>query len=130
MNPLAPGGHGAFPSNGFTAVDEYNVAINAQTNDKVLLKWFPNIGGGAGYKPVLATHRANRFKGTLNGSFSTVVSTFSVTPIAGMDGYTPSGNQTVVNRYSWDKGTNGHPIEVLWDTVAGEWYPAQMRYDC
>ncbi len=79
------------------------------------------------YKAITGQRQASRVKATISPSFSGTPATFTVNSAVGLDGTSPSGTITVQNRYSWEAGTTGHPIEIAWDTVAGEWYPVQMR---
>lgn len=114
---------GDLPST-FNAKDSYYVGSNAKSGDKGIVVWDLNLEA---WHIIASEHTATRVLGTLYASFSGAAATFSVTPVTGLNGKTPSGTLTVQNRYSWDTGTSGHKIEIEWDPINGQWNPVQMR---
>lgn len=125
--PVAPATDGAFPSSPVNVTDLYNAAINGKSTHKLLAKWNADSGG---YQVVVSQHTARRVKCTVAATFSGTPATFTATVVNGMDGLAPTGTLTIQNRYDWPDGTLGNPLEVLWDTHAGEWYPDQMKWSC
>jgi len=121
-----PASHGPIPGT-IEVADSYNVAINAKTGHHAFVVWDAITGK---YRALESQHTATLVKATIASTVTGTPSSFTVTPVTGYDGITPGGTLTVQNRYGWDKVTADDPIDVRWDSVAGEWYPVQMKYSC
>lgn len=132
INPAQAASSGAYPSTPVSVTDTYNAAINAKSGDRVFLAWDGNSSGS--YKPIISSHTTRKLRGTLFASFSTFQATFKLTPVANLDGLSPTvdvdGCITVHNLYNWTSGTVGNVCSVEWDTVLQRWHPTQMQWSC
>ena len=132
-DPLALGGHGAWPSFPFDAVDKFNVAILASDNHKCFAAWNPDAQE---YQLLASQHTATEIKATVYGGFSGTPSTFNVTIAAnnGMNGkdYPATGGTPLVvhNVFNWVSGSADAELRIKWDPQEKRWEPAQMEWVC
>lgn len=73
---------------------------------------------------------ANNWIGTLTDGYWEIVPSFVVSPLYGLDGKIPPGDQLVRNLYRWDYGQPGWTVRVEWDCVNAQWIALQQEYDC
>lgn len=112
------------PESEFEVRDEFTVIPNAKSGQTGIAYWDWSLEK---YVVLVGKHMATRVTADILSFPAGGGPTFTVNNCEGQDGTSPSGTVTVQNRYNWDKGTTGHPIEIAWDVVAGEWYPVQME---
>lgn len=80
--------------------------------------------------PPVDDRYADNWIGELTDGYFGVIAGFVVTPLFGLDGKPPVGDQYVVNIYGWDYGLPGATVRVEWDCNNGRWLALQQQYEC
>lgn len=81
-------------------------------------------------QPPSKARLANRWIGEITDGYFGNVAKFVVTPLYGLDGKAPTGDQIVTNLYGWSYGEPGWTIGIEWDCSNERWIPFQQQFDC
>lgn len=82
------------------------------------------------HKPRTHHRYADNWIGTITDGFVEAIANFTVSPLYGLDGKIPFGNQAVYNLYNWTYAEPGWIIRIEWDCVNNQWIPLMMEFEC